>query len=199
MNSDAVLVVSYSNLQDGVDSIELDDSSSIDWGPGNIDADPLFVDPNSGDFHLTVDSPCIDAGDPEFMPDKGETDMDGEPRVIGAAVDMGADEFHDCDGNGLPDVLELLDGSAADCNENNTIDSCDIDNGDSTDNDGNGIPDECECPADLDGSGDVSAADLAELLSSWGPCVACPADFDANGVVEAADLAELLSAWGPCE
>ncbi len=103
------------------------------------------------------------------------------------------------DGNGLPDVLELLDGSAVDCNENNTVDSCDIDNGDSMDNDGNGIPDECECPADFDGSGDVSAADLAELLSNWGPCVGCPADFDGDGVVNAADLAELLAAWGPCE
>ena len=27
----------------------------------------------------------------------------------------------------------------------------------------------------------------------------CSADFDGNGVVNAADLAELLSQWGPCE
>ena len=67
------------------------------------------------------------------------------------------------------------------------------------DNNGNGIPDECECPADFDGSSDVNAADLAELLSSWGPCVGCPADFDGDDVVDSADLAELLAAWGPCE
>jgi hypothetical protein len=24
----------------------------LDWGVGNIDADPDFVDPTSGDFHL---------------------------------------------------------------------------------------------------------------------------------------------------
>lgn len=54
------------------------------------------------------------------------------------------------------------------------------------------------CPADLDGDGDVDAADLAELLSSWGPCVGCPADFDGDGDVDAADLADLLAAWGAC-
>ena len=29
------------------------------------------------------------------------------------------------------------------------------------------------CPADFDGDGDVDAADLAELLASWGPCPFC--------------------------
>ena len=55
------------------------------------------------------------------------------------------------------------------------------------------------CLADFDGDGDVDAADLAELLSSWGPCVGCPADFDGDDDVNAADLAELVSAWGPCQ
>ena len=27
-----------------------------------------------------------------------------------------------------------------------------------------------DCPADFDGDGDVDAADLAQLLSAWGPC-----------------------------
>ena len=57
---------------------------------------------------------------------------------------------------------------------------------------------EC-CPADFDGDGDVDAADLAEPLSSWGPCPDCAADFDGDGDVDAADLAELLSAWGLCK
>ena len=35
------------------------------------------------------------------------------------------------------------------------------------------------CPADFDGDGDVDAADLAELLASWGPCPLC-----GNGVVD---------------
>ena len=54
------------------------------------------------------------------------------------------------------------------------------------------------CPADLDGDGSVSAADLAILLGSWGPCPGCPADFDGDGSVGAADLAQLLGSWGDC-
>ena len=55
------------------------------------------------------------------------------------------------------------------------------------------------CPADLSGGdGLVSAADLAELLASWGPCLGCPADLTGDGAVGAADLAELLADWGAC-
>ena len=46
---------------------------------------------------------------------------------------------------------------------------------------------------------EVDAADLAQLLGSWGPCVDCPADLNNDGIVNAADLAQLLGNWGPCE
>lgn len=52
------------------------------------------------------------------------------------------------------------------------------------------------CPADLDGDGQVGAADLAILLGSWGGGGA--ADLDGDMVVGAADLAILLGSWGPC-
>ncbi|NQT83030.1 right-handed parallel beta-helix repeat-containing protein, partial [bacterium] len=82
----------------------------IHWGTsgeGNIDEDPLFVDAEGGDFHLSVDSPCIDAGTlgTGFIP---ATDMDGEDRVFGVSVDMGADEYTDLDDNGLGDYWEKL-------------------------------------------------------------------------------------------
>jgi len=70
-------------------------------GDGNIDVDPLFVDPNGpdgdpntwddNDFHLSPNSPCINTGDPNGV-DTGQIDIDGQPRVIGGRVDMGADE-----------------------------------------------------------------------------------------------------------
>ncbi|MHC4867898.1 MAG: BACON domain-containing protein, partial [Planctomycetota bacterium] len=62
-------------------------------GVGNIDAGPLFADASGGDYHLLVGSPCINAGDPTYDPTSGETDIDGEPRMMGLRVDMGADEF----------------------------------------------------------------------------------------------------------
>ncbi len=54
-------------------------------------------------------------------------------------------------------------------------------------------------PGDLDGDGDVDAADLAGLLAAWGPCpptAACAADLDGDGEAGPADLAILLANWG---
>jgi len=45
-------------------------------GVGNINEDPLWVDPDNGDLHLTVDSPCIDAGNPNSPPDPDGTCAD---------------------------------------------------------------------------------------------------------------------------
>jgi hypothetical protein len=61
-------------------------------GAGNMDVDPLFVDVLNGDYHLRPDSPLIDAGDPLFEPLNGATDIDGEARLNGGAIDVGADE-----------------------------------------------------------------------------------------------------------
>ncbi len=61
-------------------------------GIGNISGEPLFVDSTNGDYHLQPDSPCIDTGDPNYVAEPNETDLDGKPRVIGGLVDMGAYE-----------------------------------------------------------------------------------------------------------
>lgn len=58
------------------------------------------------------------------------------------------------------------------------------------------------CTGDLNGDGQVGAADLGILLGSWGPCPAppaiCASDFDNDGMVGGADLAILLGSWGAC-
>lgn len=51
------------------------------------------------------------------------------------------------------------------------------------------------CVADLDGSGDVGAADLGILLAAWG---GLGADLDDDGATGASDLSILLAAWGSC-
>lgn len=61
-------------------------------GRGNIDEPPLFVDAANDDYHLRQDSPCINAGDPNFVPEEDETDIDEQKRIMGGRVDMGADE-----------------------------------------------------------------------------------------------------------
>ena len=84
------LVVSYSDIEGGEWDIYVMDST-IDWDNSDIALDPCFLDAANGDFHLRWDSPCIDAGDPSGGY-AGLVDMDGEPRVMGGRVDMGADE-----------------------------------------------------------------------------------------------------------
>jgi hypothetical protein len=61
-------------------------------GPGNFDDDPMFVDPDNGDFHLLPESPLVDAGSPFFKPPAGAVDIDGQPRLMNGRVDIGPDE-----------------------------------------------------------------------------------------------------------
>jgi hypothetical protein len=60
-------------------------------GLGIITNAPLFVDAAGGNLRLQSNSPCINAGLNEYV--TTSTDLDTRPRIIGAAVDMGAYEF----------------------------------------------------------------------------------------------------------
>jgi len=51
---------------------------------------PEFVDPDLPDLHLHADSPAIDRG--ESISKSGTTDIDGQDRVQGDRIDIGADE-----------------------------------------------------------------------------------------------------------
>jgi len=66
--------------------------SSGSGGPGgNFGADPEFRDAAGGDFHLACGSPAIDVGTRE-EPTVPNRDLDGDFRLIGEGVDIGADE-----------------------------------------------------------------------------------------------------------
>ena len=88
-NNESTIQITYSDVQQG-------------WtGLGNIKADPRFVNPGyfdsndtwiDGDYHLLAGSPCIDAGNKSAVPPSVTTDLDGNTRIRGPAVDMGVYE-----------------------------------------------------------------------------------------------------------
>jgi len=59
---------------------------------GSLDQDPLFVAPELGNYHLGPASPCIDAGFVDYVVEPGQADIDGQDRVSGDRIDIGADE-----------------------------------------------------------------------------------------------------------
>jgi autotransporter-associated beta strand protein len=61
-------------------------------GPGNFAAEPLFADTNGwSNLRLQAASPCVNAGNNACA--AGSADLDGNPRIVGVAVDVGAYEF----------------------------------------------------------------------------------------------------------
>jgi hypothetical protein len=83
----AAIVNLYNN---DFNQFTIQDSSHLFQG-NNINANPLFTDTPSDDYHLSSTSPCIDVGTAEapFLPLK---DFDEGTRIYGKNPDIGADE-----------------------------------------------------------------------------------------------------------
>jgi hypothetical protein len=102
IGSRSSLSISYSDVQGGQAGIAVgsEPGCGLNWGPGNVDADPMFADPNNGDYHLKsqagrwnpktqswikddVTSPCVDAG-------ASMSPIGHEPFPNGGIINMGA-------------------------------------------------------------------------------------------------------------
>ena len=81
---------------DGITSLVHDENGNI-VGTVEKPIDPLFVDAENGDYHLTADSPAINRGNNEFAVDADGnpllSDLDGNDRIVNERIDIGAYEF----------------------------------------------------------------------------------------------------------
>ncbi|MDG2291511.1 MAG: di-heme oxidoredictase family protein [Phycisphaerales bacterium] len=90
------------------------------------------------------------------------------------------DDLGDCDDDGTLDLLELLEGTQQDVNED-------------------GVPDDCVvCDGDIDEDGFVGVNDLLAVIADWGPCSGCVGDVNNDTMVNVDDLLMVIAAWGPC-
>jgi len=172
--------VSYSDVAGGEAGVYLDEEATLHWGPGNIDADPLFVDPGESDYRLGPGSPCIDAGCNCGVPtDVTDADGDGDrDEFVPFDLDGEGRFFDDPNtpdaGSGLPPIVDM---GAYEFGESD-------------------LP---PCRGDLDGDRDVDLADLSVLLANYGMSEGAggaDGDMDCDGDVALADLGALLSRYG---
>lgn len=99
MVEEGTITINYSNVCGGQTGVTVK-GGTLNWGQGNINTDPNFVDPVNDDYHImsqagrwdsnnqlwiqdNITSPCIDAGDPMGP-------IGWEPFPNGGFVNMGA-------------------------------------------------------------------------------------------------------------
>lgn len=165
----------------------------------NISVDPLFImdgywDYNDtsateddiyvmGDYHLQPNSPCIDAGDPNYTYDPNIRDINGDVRIWGTRIDIGADEYafaSHCDII-KDEMIDLYDFSilannwgSEDCTEPNWCNGSDIDK-----------------------NGKIDILDLCTLANNWLSRTIGPKHCDLNldRVINLADFNIFSQVW----
>ncbi len=91
INRSANSKISHSIVTFG--GIHIDDGSAIDTMTVFLHDDPMLVDSMNNDLRLLPNSPAINAGINDSIPDGITTDLDGLDRINCDIVDMGAYEF----------------------------------------------------------------------------------------------------------
>jgi len=164
----SVMTVSYSDLEKGLAGIVVEMGCTLNYGPDNMDAEPLFVDTAKGDFHLQsryghwdvskqiwvndkYTSKCIDKGDPT-------SDWTTELWPHGQRINMGAY-------GGTPEASKSPSsvGNPADFNHDGSVDELDLRLFSFK-----YLIEEVLIPEDLDGSRFVDLIDYAIFGNEWG-------------------------------
>jgi hypothetical protein len=85
------VTIQYSDIQGGAAGIVTNNLGPVNWGSGNMDASPRFMNAGLSNYHLAGKSPCINAGQAAGAP---ITDLEGNPRPEppGSNPDLGAYE-----------------------------------------------------------------------------------------------------------
>jgi hypothetical protein len=178
------LTLRYSTVQGGTAAAYLADASTIDWGAGCMESDPVFVYPTAGNYRLRPGSPCIDSGDTTgVLADVADLDDDGD-MTERVSIDLaGRGRFVDMPPAGGAGVADPLLPGMVDMGVYETFPTV---------------------IADLDDDGDVDADDLTvfETCAS-GPAVPhdgslnCQdADADNDNDVDQSDFAILQRCYG---
>ncbi len=172
--------IAFSVIEGGQDAVKGQHPHSLIWGPGNIDADPLFVDPDNADYRLLTGSPGLDAGcNCAVLADVVDADADGDTDEYVPFDLDGESRFFDDpntpDGDGgIPPVVDIGAYEFG----------------------GSDLP---PCRGDLDGDRDIDLADLTILIGNYGMTSGASGtdgDMDCDGDVDLADLGALLSRYG---
>jgi hypothetical protein len=90
-NTAKVVVSNSDTTQDAVSAVSGNATVTVP-GKTTTPDNQLFVDLAKLNVHLRATAPVIDKGGPA-VPGESTTDVDGQPRLTGAATDLGADEF----------------------------------------------------------------------------------------------------------
>jgi len=155
------------DIEGGQSQMSVSGYSTVTWLEGNINSDPQFADPGSGDFHLKsragrwhpnsrswvqddVNSPCIDTGDPN-------SDWTAELWPHGKQINMGA-----FGGTSEASMSLSTVGNIADLNNNNIVNLLDF-----ALFAGRWRLEKHLLPEDLDRNGFVDFIDVAIFSDSW--------------------------------